>query len=246
MRTDIWLCLAALTSLPAVAHDLILFQDPRGPLAVRYGHPGDWQDVDRPKLLEVVLLGPAAAPREISSQLVRDGSVYRLDGTGDEIPSLVAARYDNGFWSKLPDGSFRNARRDGFERTEAGLSSFKYAKAWNGRDRSAFNRTVGHRLELVPADPATVLRPGGTLRVRVLWEGKPVAGARVEVGDGVTAKREEDIARFETDAQGVARLPLGGAGWQVLAVDHDTPPAVPALADTDRHVATFTFLLEPR
>lgn len=241
-----WLSLIALACLPAFAHDLVLFQDPRGPLTVRYGHPGDWQDVDRPKLLEVLTMGAANAPDDLSARLVRDGSLYRFDAGSGEAPALVAARYDNGFWSKLPDGSFRNARRTGFQRTELGLSSFKYAKAWNGRDAQAFNRAVGHRLELVPVDAASTLKAGGTLRVRVLWDGRPVAGAKVEIGDGVTVRREEDIPRFETDAQGVARLPLGSTGWQVVAVDHDTLPAVPALADTDRHVATFTFLLEDR
>jgi len=45
---------------------------------------------------------------------------------------------------------------------------------------------------------------GQTLRVKVLFQGKPLSGADVERGDGTTVVAEKDIPRFATDADGIA------------------------------------------
>jgi uncharacterized GH25 family protein len=64
---------------------------------------------------------------------------------------------------------------------------------------SPWQTVLGHDPELVPlSDPAEVT-PGQSLKLRVLFHGKPLAGGEIERGDGVTAVPERDIPRFVTD-----------------------------------------------
>ncbi|WP_163363670.1 DUF4198 domain-containing protein, partial [Enterobacter cloacae] len=78
--------------------------------------------------------------------------------------------------------------------------------------------------------------------LKVLFHGKPLAGAEVERGDGVTAVAEKDIPRFSTDADGVAAVPLVKAGPHLLVIDHKvTPSASPDQANADLYNATLWF-----
>ena len=77
----------------------------------------------------------------------------------------------------------------------------------------------------------------------MLLDGKPYAGAGVEIGDSVTALPEEKIVRYRADARGVARVPIGRSGLQVLGVDHEEKSPTPALADKEKYTATLVFRL---
>jgi uncharacterized GH25 family protein len=85
-------------------------------------------------------------------------------------------------------------------------------------------------------------KPGQTLRLKVLFHGKPLSGIDVERGDGVTAVAEQDITRFATDADGIASMPVVKAGPHLLVVDHRvTPSATPDEANADLFNATLWF-----
>jgi nickel transport protein len=246
IRIGAALAAASFTAALSHAHDIVVFSGTTsgGDIRVSYGHAQDWQPIDNNRLVEL-------------QHIARDGAVTDLgprpDSTGKNLlvpaasiasaPCVIAARYDNGVWTRLKDGTFRNARRQlviGGDRT---LTSTKYAKGQVAPTPSGYapcNMVVRHRLEIVPM-PGELAIPGGAFRVRVLWEGRPLPGVGVEVGDGVTAKKEEDIYKVLTDSDGYAQLTLGTAGWQIIAVDHQSEPDTPAVSDADMHVATFTF-----
>ncbi|MBV8925833.1 MAG: DUF4198 domain-containing protein [Bradyrhizobium sp.] len=101
---------------------------------------------------------------------------------------------------------------------------------------------VGHDIEIVPlADPAAI-KPGDSLRVRVLFHGKPLAGGEVERGDGTTIVAEQEIPRFTTDTNGVATIPVVRSGSHLLVIDHRvTPSATPDQANADLDTATLWF-----
>jgi len=231
-------------STVARAHDIVVFAKAGEAVSVQYGHPGDWQTLDRYRILD---LEARTAGGAVSSQLealrfAPDGTAAHVEARADS--SVIAARYDNGFWAKLTDGTYRNARRTELAGVVEAMSSFKYAKAWIAGDGWRYG--VGHGLEILPLATPASAKPGTGFSVRVLWQGKPLAGVGVEIGDGVTVRKEADIPRFLTDAEGVASLPITAGGWQVIAVDHETPSRFPGLADKDRYVATFTFWLDTR
>lgn len=107
----------------------------------------------------------------------------------------------------------------------------------------AFSRVAGHPAEFVPmADPAT-LAPGDTLPVRFLYRGQPLAGAHVHAGSvqSLSSDEAERAVTLETDAEGVARVPIERGGlWNVRAL-HIVPADEGSDADWDTHWVTLVF-----
>lgn len=237
-------CLTLTTNVRA--HDVWLTLDGKSSqrrAVVNYGHPGDRPPAFSEKIVDLV------AVTETGARSLRDTlAVARQDGTivvrsrpfKDDGHSLFAARYDNGFWSKTSNG-FVNATRRSVPQSSETVWSGKFAKAVSGPD-APWSRELGHDLELIPlADPAR-MKIGGTLLLRVVFRGKPLAGAQVERGDGRTAMPEADIPRYKTDANGVAEVPIVKSGATLLVVDHRAAPSLaPDQADADLFNATIWF-----
>ncbi|GJE46562.1 hypothetical protein AEGHOMDF_5768 [Methylobacterium soli] len=111
----------------------------------------------------------------------------------------------------------------------------KFAKVVLGPE-APWDRVLGQTLEIVPLEAPT--RAAAALRVRVLFEGRPVAGAEIAVTSGEAA----EATRVTADAEGVAQVPLAQAGQQILAVGHRVKPSrTPALADADSYTASLAF-----
>lgn len=236
-------CVAATPA--AKAHDLWLSRAGEGAgarVVVNYGHPGD-----RPPPLADKVLDIEAITRDGTISLIGKLTPAVVDGhfvlTAADAgrAELLAARYDNGFWVQTADGSYRNSSKLMYPDARKGMWSVKFAKAVTGRD-APWDKVLGHELELVPlSDPAAVA-PGQTLRVKVLFRGRPLAGVLVERGDGVTAMAEHDIPKFRSDATGIVAIPLVKAGPHLLAIDHEVKPAkLRQLADSDLYNATLAF-----
>ena len=90
----------------------------------------------------------------------------------------------------------------------------------------AFDRVAGHPLEFVPLTDPAALRAGDSLAVRLLFRGRPLAGAHLHAGaapaqssgagQGSTAARAsaavaQDLS-LVTDALGIARIPVAREG----------------------------------
>ncbi len=248
-RTCFTLAIAVLASSQiAAAHDIwITIGRAEGGChaIVNYGHPHD-----RPPALADKIVEFAALTGEervdlmggITHKQTADAIVVESRGFNDRRHSLVAVSYDNGYWVKAPSGSYRNATVRSVPDAEDSLWSVKFAKAITGRG-APWATILGTPLEIVPlSDPASA-KPGDSLRVRVLFQGRPLANIAVERTDGVTLIREEDIPRFMTDSDGVASVPNVGTGPHLLAIDYKVSPSgTAALAKTDLYNATLTFI----
>lgn len=236
-RTALLTTLLALTALsaPAAAHDIWL--DPAGNgVQVLYGHPHEPELPSAGKLMSLTAYEPSGAVTLAAQLEIGTRPALRAAHQGD---ALFAAAYDNGYWVRLPDGSYRNASKRMLPQADKSLWSVKFAKAVQGPG-APWQTVVGQPLEIVPLEePAAA---SGRIRVRVLFEGRPLGGASVVATDGVSFKSEADQARARTDAEGVAVVPLRGAGPQVLGVAHRvTPSQTPTLADADSYGATLAF-----
>lgn len=231
-RTALFAAFLALAA-PACAHDLWL--DPAGNgVQVLYGHPHEPELPSAGKLMSLTATAPSGTVA-LKARL-EPGPALRAAHDGD---ALFAASYDNGYWVRLPDGSYRNASKRMLPQADKSLWSVKFAKAVAG-PAAPWQQVVGQPLEIVPLEaPASA---SGKIRVRVLFEGRPLGGASVVATDGVNFKSEADQARATTDAEGVAVVVLRSAGPQVLGVSHRvTPSQTPALADSDSYGATLAF-----
>ena len=211
---------------------------------VNYGHPDDPPPAVADKIVDLVAIN---AKRRVSllagiePKSEKGILVVETKPFADDTHMLLAARYDNGFWVKLPDGSYRNATRRLVPDAADSMWSVKFAKALTGSG-APWDTVLGQELEIVPLSDPAKTGIGQTLHLKVLFHGKPLAGAEVERGDGVTAVAEKDIPRFSTDADGVAAVPLVKAGPHLLVIDHKvTPSASPDQANADLYNATLWF-----
>lgn len=107
-----------------------------------------------------------------------------------------------------------------------------------GRGDPSFTKPVGLTLELIPDADPTTLAPGARLAVRLLYQGKPLAGALVMALDAVDAKAPQQV-RSDKDGRASFTLPRAGA-WLVKAV-HMIPAPRDAGADWESFWASLTF-----
>jgi uncharacterized GH25 family protein len=77
------------------------------------------------------------------------------------------------------------------------------------------------------------------LRLRVLYEGKPVAGALV-LGDFVN---DPDAKPIESGADGSVVLKVRNQGLNVITAQLATPPEDPVKTDKVEHLASLSFVL---
>lgn len=82
------------------------------------------------------------------------------------------------------------------------------------RRDSTFSRRVGHRLEIVPIENPYRLRAGDTLRVRLYFENRPFAGARV------FALNRNARLETSTSADGTASFRLDHTGLWLIRLVH--------------------------
>ncbi len=108
---------------------------------------------------------------------------------------------------------------------------------------SLYSRPLGHRLEVVPEVDPYALASGEPLPVRLLFDGEPLANARIVVGsvDARTAT-QSNLPGVRTDAQGRARLQPGRAGGvHYVHALHMTPAVGRTDVEWESFWATLTF-----
>lgn len=93
-------------------------------------------------------------------------------------------------------------------------------------ENPGFEKPLGHAFELVPtANTVTPMGPGKPIAVQLLYQGKPIAGARVTFIPRGAVLNESFDDRYErnTDDQGRAQF-VPTEGNQVLVVAHHAAP----------------------
>ncbi|HMO27929.1 DUF4198 domain-containing protein [Enterovirga sp.] len=247
MRRPLLALAAVLIAAPACAHDLwITLSSGRTvpQIHLHYGHPDDLARPQADKLVAMTV-SDARGTRAIAPAFSESAAGPIL--VSEPLPGLagtiVAARYDNGFWTKAPDGSFRNTTKRLLPGAAETIASVKFAKLVTGAE-APYAEPVGHELEIVPLDDPSATEPGGTLRVKVLFRGAPVAGARILRSDGEAVPHDRLLA-FTTDAAGIAAVQIEKAGGEILSVSpRIAPSATPDLADADTFSATLSYVVE--
>lgn len=122
----------------------------------------------------------------------------------------------------------------------------KYAKAIvevGEAGPRAYERLAGYPLEFVPLEDPAALSPGAVLRVRVLYRGEPLAGARVHAGS-VVGDQQPVERDYEADAHGIIRVPIDRFGlWNVRGI-HIVPAGPGSGADWDTHWGSLVFKVD--
>ncbi len=158
----------------------------------------------------------------------------------DADVAAVAAVFEDGYWSKTRAGAWVAGSRA--EVADAERTSFDVKTTTTVVRRLAMPaKAFGLPLEIVPlADPMSLQRVR-TLPVRVLFDRRPLAGAKV-TADYLHDAQAEGV---RTDADGRAELVLGSSGLNVIKVSAQRPRRDRRLADEDGYTATLAFALPP-
>ena len=91
-----------------------------------------------------------------------------------------------------------------------------------------YKRRVGQRLEILLENDPRRLRPDGSLTVKVLFEGRPLAGAKVFACRRAQAEGQPPfVLTAATDAKGLAAFKLDQPGLWLVRLVHVRPAAPP-------------------
>ena len=110
-----------------------------------------------------------------------------------------------------------------------------------GETRSdAYRSELGYPAELIPLENPYSLRPGATLSLRCLVDGKPVPNQFVQVGGRTPNGERIPMRGLRADSAGIVRVPLRTAGvWYVKFINM-TPQARDTV-DYESKWASLTF-----
>jgi len=115
----------------------------------------------------------------------------------------------------------------------------KLALCADGRGAD-FRRPLGLQVEIVPETNPCELRAGDTLRVQVLFEGRPLANVRVGAGYAGVHGHHYPVW-VKTDAEGRAAIPLDRSGAWFVRTLHMIPSTEFEDADWQSWFSTLTF-----
>jgi hypothetical protein len=225
----------AMASAPADAHGIYFAQRARQ-LALIYGIGADDLDsVKRQPLIESVA-GFDADWKPVPTKLRVAGPLLIVDS--DEQPTVVAAVLFNGIWSKPPDGEWVKKGRDEVPNATVSEKNYKYAVHIAGPLTTPLPPLPGQTLQIVPAT-AIPVKMDEPLKLRVLFQGKPVAGADV-LRDFVN---DPDQKPLKTAKDGTVSIKVRNQGLNVIAAVFTGPSDEPTKADRMEYTATLSFVL---
>jgi uncharacterized GH25 family protein len=111
-----------------------------------------------------------------------------------------------------------------------------------GGPGSGHDRVFGQRIELVAEKNPYTLAGGGELPVRLLYQGKPLAGALVMA----LQRGRTDKVTVRSDSRGRVLLKLDRPGFWLIKAVHMIPAPADAGADWESLWASLTFALPSR
>lgn len=227
----------ALASMHAAAHG-IWFAQRSGELALVYGHGGEDLDMIKrhDKITAVAAFDAAGAP--VKTALRKTDHLVLADLQAR--PAIIAAVLDNGYWSKGPDDKWVNKGRDEVPNAKESGRYIKYTVYLNKPLSAPLAPLPGQVLQIVPVKVALPHHKDESIALRVLFNGKPVAGARL-VRDYVN---DPDAKPIVTGKDGLVTIRVRNQGLNVIAASFDAPPDDPAKATKNGLFASLAFVLQ--
>ena len=169
------------------------------------------------------VIGVSTRPNVIGMSGTQFAQYLRDDG----IPDELAAR-----------------RREGIMADSARERYAKHVKALlqvGAMPSDGYATVLGYPAELVPLDNPYARRGAGTVRFRVLVDGKPVANQYVQYG-GRTARGARIAMRgVRSNAEGIVRIPVQGSGPRFVKFISLTRTTGDTEATHESKWATITF-----
>jgi cobalt/nickel transport system permease protein len=209
----------------ASAHDYWIERKGSG-FAIVYGHGDQRMEYDPANVQRVTVYDAEGKPVEFRKEV--QGKVLTVHPSGPA--TLIVADLDSGYWSKTIYG-WKNLPKRKASRVVEAVRTYHYSKSVVAWGDAAGRPVGGMKLDVVPQKNPFALRAGETVPVKVLYDGKPLAGSSVE-GD------HEKVAW--TDNDGIAMVPLK-KGRNLLTVERKESLSGDPDADSVSITTTLTF-----
>lgn len=175
--------------------------------------------------------------KEVASKLVTTGPLVTIDV--DNQPAIVAAVMDYGMWSKTSDGKWHNKGKDEVPGATVSEKNYKYGVHIRRDLGKPFPVLAAQTLQVIPVANALPAKMGQPLKLKVIYKGKPAAGARV-LSDWVN---DPDAKGVKTAKDGTVTLKVRNQGLNVIVAIFNSPPEDPAKTNTVENLATLSFVL---
>lgn len=238
MKTRPTIALLAGLILPAgaIAHTLTV-NPATTPPAIVLAHDGSLDPVPIARVTRVAAIDRQGSSLAASAVAAGHGSAIATTAAGTVSPAAWWVAYDGQPSGRGPNGERRSGPRGTHaDATDIGRSQvFAVAVADARAPLSAL--PVG-RLSLLPAIAQTRYRPGSTVRLKVLYNGAPLANATIRLE---ALRLEQGGASITTDANGEATARIGAAGRHLYAVSFLEIPSSDPSVDVLRLQASFGF-----
>ncbi|MBH3340141.1 DUF4198 domain-containing protein [Pseudomonas mendocina] len=236
MRIPAYLLLAGLfASSGALAHGLWT-EERRGNIEVVYGHGAEDNAFKAEKISGAWAYDVAG--KMIPVTVERLGDHARLQPL--KKPAVLGVALDNGAWSKTPDGKWVNQGRSQVPDSSESLHTYKFSLAIYA-EGAKLPDLKALKLVIVPETDPLKVGPGKPLPVRVLADGKPLAGVEL-VGDYRGAPHQVSA---KTDAEGRAQVMVRNEGLNIISASVYLPVKNDPNIERRGLFTSLTFLGEP-
>jgi uncharacterized GH25 family protein len=216
----------------------IWFAQRSGEMALIYGHGAEDLDMIRrfDKVTTIAAFDGAGAP--LKTALKKTDHLVIADMQAK--PAILAAVLDNGYWSKGPDDKWVNKGKDEVPGAKESGRYVKFTVFIKGPLTQPVPPLPGQVLQIVPVSAKLPHHMNEAMTVRVLHNGKPVAGAKV-IRDYVT---DPDQKPQLTGKDGTVIFRVRNQGLNVVGAAYESAPDDPAKAGKLGLYATLAFVLE--
>lgn len=242
MKTKALLSLLALaggmaTTTTATAHG-IWFAQRSGDLALIYGEGAEDLDTIKrqTKVQGIAAYNAIGAP--VETALKPTDRLLLVDVR--QQPAVVAGVLDNGYWSKGPDGKWVGKGKDEVPGAKESGRYYKYAVHLRAPLQAPLAALPGQTLQIVPVTTSLPKYKDQPLKLRVLYQGKPVANAQV-LADFVN---DPDAKPQRTGKDGSVTVTVRNQGLNVITALLDVAPEDAAKANKTEHLASLSFVLD--
>lgn len=175
--------------------------------------------------------------KEVESKLAPNGPLVTVNL--DSQPAMVAAVMDYGMWSKTPDGKWHNKGYDEVPNAIISEKNWKYGVHLRRELGKGVPMLPTQTLQIIPMKTPLPVKLGQPLKLKVVFQGKPVAGVRI-LSDFVN---DPDAKPLKTAKDGTVTIKVRNQGLNVIGATFDGPPEDPAKTKKCEHFATLSFVL---
>jgi uncharacterized GH25 family protein len=179
----------------------------------------------------VVTLTPKAAGTYLIA-MERDAQFIKLD----------AKKFNDYLAEEGLDAVLEQRRKAGEDKAEGRERYRRYLKSIiqaGDKPDDTYKKVLGQKLEIVPQSNPAALKAGDSLVVQVLFDGKPLAGARLSAH--VRSDGKVETQKVVTSKEGTATVKIDRAGTWLLRLVHMRRAADDKEADWESFWASCSF-----